>query len=739
MALTGKIGNLMVALGLDSAQFEKGLANARKTLAGVGKSLESIGKELSLKVSVPLMGIGAVALKTSVDFNKAMANVATLIPGNIDRVNELKRGVQDLAIATGRSTGDLAAGLYQVISAFGDTADTMKILEINAKAAVGGLATTTEAINLTSAVTKAFGDTSAAAVQKVADLAQKTVKLGQTTFPELAEAIGKVTPLAKNLGVTMEEMFSVFAAATGVTGKASEVATQLRAFLQALMSPSKELTLLMETLGVKTGFAMIQQYGLGGSFGKVVEAAAAAGVPLQKYIGQVEGMTAALSIGVAQAEEYKRKFGEMKDATGESTRAYLEQTQGLNKLGFGMDVLRAKMEVWAQKLGDSMAPALADFANAMEPVVNAISRLCDSFAAADPGTQKLVVSLGFLTAALGPVLLVVGKLGGLIAAGFGVSGWAVLAGIAGVGLLAGTIYGLYEVFRDAFNAIRNIGEIFRDSWKTLSEGLADLWERAWNRIASFFTDKLNWIKDKAQGFADSLTGIFEKLAGDLVFYSIIPEMMAAINKTMDDGWLQVEERSTRAARAVTDTWGEVGREFTRSLKNMLDKGAFDLEDFANRVQNIFWRILEETIATGMRGLGGAVEGFFGGLFTGLWGGGGTWGGGWSEPYYEALATLQHGGVVTGPTLAYLGEAGTEYVLNERQMRGLLREGQGGGDFKITVINRTGVPAEAQAQRTGMKELEIYLDQVMSKTARAGGQFTKSLLEVTGTRIPPLTR
>ena len=32
---------------------------------------------------VPLVGVGVAALKMSTDFNKSMANVATLIPGNI--------------------------------------------------------------------------------------------------------------------------------------------------------------------------------------------------------------------------------------------------------------------------------------------------------------------------------------------------------------------------------------------------------------------------------------------------------------------------------------------------------------------------------------------------------------------------------------------------------------------------------------------------------------------------------
>ena len=99
-------------------------------------------------------------------------------------MHDLKDAVQEMAIAHGKDTQDLARGLYQTISALGDdAADTVKVLEINSRAATAGLATTEDAIALTSAVTKAYGDTSAAAVQRVSDLAFQTVKLGQTTFP----------------------------------------------------------------------------------------------------------------------------------------------------------------------------------------------------------------------------------------------------------------------------------------------------------------------------------------------------------------------------------------------------------------------------------------------------------------------------------------------------------------------------------------------------------------------------
>ncbi|RIK41600.1 MAG: phage tail tape measure protein [Chloroflexi bacterium] len=234
------IATLAVNITGNVASLKGALSEAQGAVRATGKSMQDFGKTLSLGVTAPLVAAGGLAVKAATDLNASMANVASLGVAT-ERVNELKTAVQDMAIEVGKSTGDLSDGLYQVVSAFGDSADTVQILEINAKAAAAGIATTTDAINLTSAVTKGYGDTSAEAVQKASDLAFVTVKLGQTTFPELAASMGKVVPIAASLGISQEELFASMATLTGVTGGAAEVSTQLRATYQALLKPTTEM------------------------------------------------------------------------------------------------------------------------------------------------------------------------------------------------------------------------------------------------------------------------------------------------------------------------------------------------------------------------------------------------------------------------------------------------------------------------------------------------------------------
>ena len=101
----------------------------------VGRQMSDVGGQLTRTLTLPMVAVGAAAIKLATDLNEGMANVATLIPGNTARVADLRTEIQGLSIDVGKTTDDLTAGLYETISAFGDTADTVKVLEINARAA----------------------------------------------------------------------------------------------------------------------------------------------------------------------------------------------------------------------------------------------------------------------------------------------------------------------------------------------------------------------------------------------------------------------------------------------------------------------------------------------------------------------------------------------------------------------------------------------------------------------------
>jgi TP901 family phage tail tape measure protein len=361
--------NLKIKVQADTASAKSSISNLQSQLASVksgGIAAGTSGAAGFIGMAAGITGAVVVAKKlaqgigecisTSNELNKSMANVATLIPKSTERVYELKDGVMDLSVETGKSFDDLSQGTYQVISAFGDSADTMDYLTISANGAAAGMSTTEEMLNLISATMKGYGDVSVEAAKHTSDLAFQTVKLGQTSIPALSSAIMKVTDNSSKLGISQEELYTTFATLTGVTGEAAEVSTQFKSAQVALLSPTDSMSKAMKAMGYESGKAMIEQNGLSGTMKLINDYAIKANIPLQDLTGSTEAMTFVSAIGSKQNGVYNDKLGEMENASGSTNEALTEVKDGVNSLGFEVDQNKAKWEKLKVKIGDDFNP-----------------------------------------------------------------------------------------------------------------------------------------------------------------------------------------------------------------------------------------------------------------------------------------------------------------------------------------------------------------------------------------------
>ncbi len=326
--------------------------------------------------SAAIIGIGIAAVKMAADFQKNMASVNTLLGGNIKRIKELEASVKKLAIETGKDLNDLTKGLFQVVSAFGDSADTAKLLEISAKAAAAGLATTEDAVNLISAVTKGYGDTSAEAAQKAADLAFVTNKLGQTTFPELAASMGKAIPLAAALKVSQEELFNVMATLTGVTGNTAEVSTQLTAIFASMIKPSDGLKSALKELEVASFDVLVQERGLIEGLKDLVDTTDGSNEALGELFERKEALTAILALLGPQYDVFNDKLAQTKKAAGEATKAFEIQADTFETR---FNQLIQTLAVSAVEIGDALLPVAEALVGALKAVTENVDLVVTAF------------------------------------------------------------------------------------------------------------------------------------------------------------------------------------------------------------------------------------------------------------------------------------------------------------------------------------------------------------------------
>ncbi len=362
--IAGKVDNSLTAAIKTAQNQTSGLARGVSTFAKTS-AVALVG------VTAAVVGVATTCGKQAADVEKAMAQTRTLLTGTADktqaRTAELTQDVMNISRVTGRVSTEIAAGSYQVISAFQDTADTASILETATKAAIAGQAETVDTVNALAAVTKAYGDTSARAVTHVSDLSFETIRLGQTTMPELANGIQKASGSAAALHVSQEELYAGFATLTGVIGNTDTVGTALNTLYTKMLKPSKALSKAVESLGYKSAYAMVQQEGLGGTIKKLGQYA---GGDATKFAALFSMRDLKAAQGILNTMDvYEQKLSELQDADGATDRAFMTSINNWNDM-FG--IASNKVSVFAQQVGMKLLPYAKDFLSDAMPKIDGL-------------------------------------------------------------------------------------------------------------------------------------------------------------------------------------------------------------------------------------------------------------------------------------------------------------------------------------------------------------------------------
>lgn len=362
--IAGKVDNSLTAA----------IKSAQKQTSGLARGISTFAKTSAATlagVTTAVAGAAVACGKQAADVEKAMAQTRTLLTGTADetkaRTAELTQDVMNISRVTGRVSTEIAAGSYQVISAFQDTADTASILETATKAAIAGQAETVDTVNALAAVTKAYGDTSARAVTHVSDLSFETIRLGQTTMPELANGIQKASGSAAALHVSQEELYAGFATLTGVIGNTDTVGTALNTLYTKMLKPSKALSAAVEKLGYKSAYAMVQQEGLGGTIKKLGQYA---GGDATKFAALFSMRDLKAAQGILNTMDvYEQKLSELRDADGATDRAFMTSINNWNDM-FG--IASNKVSVFAQQVGMKLLPYAKDFLSDAMPKIDGL-------------------------------------------------------------------------------------------------------------------------------------------------------------------------------------------------------------------------------------------------------------------------------------------------------------------------------------------------------------------------------
>lgn len=391
-------------------------AKAGEALQGFGSKATAAGKNLSLKLTAPLVAIGGAAFKMSSDFESSMSKIVGLVGVAADEVEAWEGQVKDLAGTYGKSAKESADALFFITSAGLRGADAITTLEASLKASAVGLGDVSTVADLATSAMNAYGS-SVLPASKATDIMVAAVREGKLEASELAGSMGKVLPIASSMGVRFDEVGATFAALSRTGTDASEAATQLRGILGALLKPTSDAEKQLTELGLSSS-DLRTQIGEQGLFATLQTLTSAFGdneTAQARVFGNVRALAGVMDLMGANVETTEAIFDAMTTTTGDLDKAFEVTSE---TAGFKMAQAFSQMKIALMEFGDIVSPLIVS-------IGSAVKFISGRFREMDDGTKKIVIAIGLMLAAIGPGLLIVGKLASVFGVFFKTIGFGI--------------------------------------------------------------------------------------------------------------------------------------------------------------------------------------------------------------------------------------------------------------------------------------------------------------------------
>ena len=426
------IKNLLVKIGVDVSEYERAFKNAQSNLKNLGESLQKTGMALSAAVTLPLAGLGAAAFKAALDVDDAMdlirirtgatgkaleslegsaKAVARNVPQNIKEVSQVIADLNTRTKLTGPALEKMAK----------QTLDAARLMGIDSAQLVASFTRTLGDWGIEIEAAPAALDTLFAASQMTGvgldQLNRSIVQYGAPLrqmgfdFETAAALIGKF----EKEGVNSELVMGSLRIALGnMAREGKPVVETFRAMMdqiQATGDTSEANRLALELFGARAGPDM------------------AAAIREGRFeLGSLVGTLRASSGAVQSANEDTRGFAEIWEETKNKIILALEP---LGKVLVG--------------LAENVLPKIA---SVIEAVAAAFAQL--------PGPVKTaLIAAGGIAAALGPALLIIGKLVTMVptlTVGLSLLGKAFLGALGPIGLFTAAATAAYKITNDLIKA-----------------------------------------------------------------------------------------------------------------------------------------------------------------------------------------------------------------------------------------------------------------------------------------------
>lgn len=327
-----------------------GFAAVSSRALTAAKSMAALGAALAVTGGI------AAGIRGAHQYADAIAEVSTLVDTAAVDVGHLKDQVLELAAAQNQSELTVARGLYQALSAgVSDANDALELTAQASKLAVAGVAEVSDTVDLLTTVLNAYS-LQAGEAANVSDVLFSTVQLGKTTVPELSAALGRVLPIANQVGVSFEEVAAAVATLTLNGLSTAEAVTQVRAVLNALLRNADAVDEAMQAVGGSFSTADIRAHGLVEALQTIQTASGGTAEGMLALLGEVEAVGGASGLLANDAERLRETLDSLRDSAGSTEQAFEKQMAAPSKV---VSQALNQARVAAVKFGDRLLESAA--------------------------------------------------------------------------------------------------------------------------------------------------------------------------------------------------------------------------------------------------------------------------------------------------------------------------------------------------------------------------------------------
>ncbi len=466
------------------------MAQTGEKLKTVGTNISNAGQAL-LPLTGVVMGLGTAAVKTGMDFDAAMSKVSSVSGATGEELQSLRDKAREMGSKTKFSASEAAEAMNYMAMAGWKTTDMLSGIDgvMNLAAASGeDLATTSDIV--TDALT-AFGLT-AADSGHFADVLAAASSNANTNVSMMGETFKYAAPVAGSLGFSVEDTAEAIGLMANAGIKSTQAGTSLRSVMTALAGEVK-------ICGESIGEVEIQTTNADGSMRELSDIladcrTAFAGLSeseqasaAQALVGK-NAMSGFLALMNAAPQDIEKLSGAISDCDGTSLK--MAETMQDNLAG-QLTILQSALQELAISFSDILMPTIRS-------IVSKIQELVDKFNGLDERTKTIIAKVAVLVAALGPALIVTGKLASGIGTVLSILP-KVAAAMGGLPVLAVTaaIAGLVGAFL-----------AFEKSGKSVS----DFFDGIQTKISSFLSSVNSFISENLPGIISSFVEIIPEFA-----------------------------------------------------------------------------------------------------------------------------------------------------------------------------------------------------------------------------------